>query len=469
MARFSYVVADTTGSPLAPVHSYLTARGYQFPSYEEWSKSPTAPRVDSPEVQRVLRLKPGEWGTEKFRRDTYERARQFAVENTGASAPVPPKGTVYGPPSQQSVEEYRTQQAAARQSRMAQQNEAKRRLMAQQQAARDAAFQRYQSAAERSAVNSLKQAQAEAATLGKQAPVVTTKYKGYGSFDEKGNFVGQEVKWGGGPGDKRLTPSGIDVGGDLTSESRVPTGDFDRRTRNIQMFGRPPEGRITRTDTQFAAQTATPIYKPGDQMSIWIQRQWGQDKIREIQSKMARAGAMDPASGSRRGVWGPGEAAGAEAIMGFANLRGWTFERALDALVMDSDARQQAGLDGSGGSGSGSSAPLTVTDTSYSLSSLDQARQALAAVMAAQIGRKPTDAEVRKFLGQLNAKERKAPVTTTTTRTPSGAYQTTLQKDRSIDPTEEATRFTQAQKPGEVEAYGEVSYYDILASVIGGD
>jgi len=307
--------------------------------------------------------------------------------------------------------------------------------------------------------------------MGKQAPVATTKYKGFGSFDAEGNYVSTEILYGTEAGDKRLTPSGPgapDLGGDLTSLSRVPTGDYESRTRNIQMMGTTDLGRITRSETLFAAQTGTPQYKPGDQVSIAIP--WNQEKIRDIQMKMTRAGALNPEMSSRRGVWGTGEIAAAEAVMGFANLRGWDFDRALDTLVLDGDARQQAGLDGSGGpGGSGSRGPLSVTDTSYSLSSLDQARQALAAVMATQIGRKPSDAEVRKFLGQLNAKERKAPITTTTTQTPSGAFQTTLKKDRSIDPTEEATRFTQAQAPGEVQGYGEVQYYDILASVIGGD
>jgi hypothetical protein len=283
-----------------------------------------------------------------------------------------------------------------------------------------------------------------------------------------GKMVESTAKFDVKAGESRLAPAWANVG-NLTSESRVPTGDYDSTSPWTASGGRNDMGHVMQQYKPLRPILAAPIYKPGDQVSIPMAKNWNKDKIREIQERMAIAGVLPGDTASQRGTWGRGEVMGAQSVMEYANLHGWDFEKALSALSSDALARDGAGLSGaSSSSGSGYSGPLSTTSVDYSLSSLDQAKAALAGIMSQQIGRTAQPDEVKRFLAQLNAAERKAPMTTTSTRNKSGSWSSSTRRDKTIDPQAEAERFVASQNKSEVQDYGEVQYYDVINNLIGG-
>ena len=140
--------------------------------------------------------------------------------------------------------------------------------------------------------------------------------------------------------------------------------------------------------------------------------------------------------------------------------------------LMDLTAAQAAAGGGEQGGG-GQTFPFTQTrtDTSVQISNMEDARETLRGHITNLIGRAPTDAEVRQFLGKLNDYERGHPTRTTTTTTYSDENTATAtitgDRDDNIDPFNVSQDFAKTQVGGDYHAYQQLKYYQAISDIIG--
>lgn len=465
------IVFDLDMGALSPVNAWLTSRNFYGRTAEgepiqSVSLLKTEVRGD-PAREAFMR-----WGQPDFQKQMQDEAKNFAVNHLGV--PYVPD---MAPPAVGVWSEAEEQTARAQAGQIGQEQRARRIYEAtvlKQQIERQKAQAKMQAEVRYQQAHARAQAEAmaiERSNAGRIQRSSGTYMGGSVKIDPAtGKAVDSTAKYDVKSGDPRLTPAWANVG-NLTSESRVYTGDYDSSAPWTVSGGRNDMGHVQQQYKPLRPILGAPIYKPGDQVSLPMAKNWNRDKIRQIQERMAIAGVLPGDYASSRGTWGRGEVMAAQSVMEYANLHGWDFEKALTTLSTDAQARQAAGLDGAnnGSSGGGGyNGPLSTTSVDYSLSSLDQAKAALAAIMSQQIGRTAQPEEVKRFLAQLNAAERKAPIRTTSTRNASGSWSTSVRQDKTIDPQAEAERFIASNNKGEVQDYGEVQYYDVLDSLIGG-
>jgi hypothetical protein len=117
----------------------------------------------------------------------------------------------------------------------------------------------------------------------------------------------------------------------------------------------------------------------------------------------------------------------------------------------------------------------TQTSTNVNLSSRPTARAVLTGALQAELGREPTQGEVRAFLKSLNMAEEKNPTVSTTTTTSDPDPKThntevtssTTTEQSSVDPQQKAKNFAKQVDPQEAKRYQEGNYYDLLSRMLG--
>jgi hypothetical protein len=128
---------------------------------------------------------------------------------------------------------------------------------------------------------------------------------------------------------------------------------------------------------------------------------------------------------------------------------------------------------GGGGVGPGFTEPFTETVTRQVVQefSMDQGMLAIRNHVAQQIGRKPTEEEVRRYVKELNAAFRADPtiMTTVTTTNPlTGESTTDITEDESdVSPEGMALSFAEDVDPAEQREYQAGRYFDVIMQAIG--
>jgi len=174
--------------------------------------------------------------------------------------------------------------------------------------------------------------------------------------------------------------------------------------------------------------------------------------------------------------WGYYESAAMAEFMKIANSNPQAYQSVADLpklrqelLSMASQANAKNGGAGAGGR----SYPFTQTNTSTNvqISNLEDARETLRGQITNMIGRFPTDAEVKQFLGKLNDYERGHPSKTTTTTTYSSEDTSTTSstgpRGDEIDPFNLVQGFAQNQVGGDYHAYQQLRYYQAISDIMG--
>lgn len=259
----------------------------------------------------------------------------------------------------------------------------------------------------------------------------------------------------------------------LYSDSRVAGGIGYMNGRPIFDPGGPTGGRTTQ-DLSFgrARERVTwgrPLYVEGAQAQYAFTNRLNRQQINDLQVKLANAGLLD-LSKAQRGVYGADTIRAMAKAMGNANITGSTVEQYLSNIPGQSAlSSPYAGGDGSRGRG-----PLSTKDIQkvFDLTSIDQGAAVLRQVLAQQLGRQPTDSEIKNYVAQLNAKERKNPdiITTIATSNASGSITTSQQirEGKKPEADEEALRFSKGTgTKQERQDFQEGMYYEALASLMG--
>ena len=221
----------------------------------------------------------------------------------------------------------------------------------------------------------------------------------------------------------------------------------------------------------FSHQTAINAYYD---MGLWRKP----DEVLNWKRTFNALGYYDPKARPNIGStgWGKFETDAMAKFMADANGNPQAAQSVADlSNVRDDLLRQAAEMDkasGGGGGGAGGGAfNTTQTTTNVQLSNLEDARETLRGQITNMIGRFPTDAEVRQFLGKLNSYERAHPTTTTTkTASPDGSNITqTVSGSRgdNIDPFHIAQEYAKKNTPGDYHAYQQLRYYQALSDIIG--
>lgn len=158
------------------------------------------------------------------------------------------------------------------------------------------------------------------------------------------------------------------------------------------------------------------------------------------------------------GVWRMAAAKSAEFQEWGRNLTPW------DVVTLMSPLAGSGG--GRGGSGGG---PTTTVSTSVNLTDPDTARAIVNRALSAKLGRAANDEEVASFINVLNAAERAAPTTTTSTRSADGSRVSSTTTGGIAAPGREQLAIDEAMENPEYGAYQAAStYYNALISALGG-
>jgi hypothetical protein len=159
--------------------------------------------------------------------------------------------------------------------------------------------------------------------------------------------------------------------------------------------------------------------------------------------------------------------------MGYANMDGITVEELLKRIPGEG-ALTSGYAGGGGGGGGGGRKALSTKDITkvFDLTSLDQGAATLRQVLAQQLGRQPTDAEIKNYVAQLNAKERANPdiITTIAKSNAAGTVTTSSQVKEGKKPEadEEALKFSKNKgNAAERQDFQEGMYYEALAGLMG--
>lgn len=173
------------------------------------------------------------------------------------------------------------------------------------------------------------------------------------------------------------------------------------------------------------------------------------------------------------GVWGYETAMATRKAMSHANAMFVDLDTALGYWAgQGMPGQDMSGGGGGGGRGSGPTSSTTVSKN-IRLTSLDSGSLALRQWMTREMGRVPSDAEVRAYVARLNAKERANPdIITTTVNTNASGTSTTSQKieeGKAPEPEAEANRYG-AEDPGvkvERENFKRASYMGDIMAMLG--
>lgn len=280
-------------------------------------------------------------------------------------------------------------------------------------------------------------------------------------------------------------------------EATLPyIGGFPSNYVSRQHFGAQREyGRLEQDKPRDYAVTAfsRPLYPEGSEYAFFAKL--GVSQIREWQNFFAGLGfKTGPA-----GVISQHDLAAMRAFMGMANgIPGGMKVDTLRDRVMDQvragvyffrgvnengdllpallGETPQGDLAGGGGGGAGApeyTGPITETVTRNIVQefSVDQSRLALRNIVAQQIGRAPTDEELRDFVRQVNAAFRSDPtiITQVTVTDPiTGESDVDITEDETnVDPEGMALSFAEEVDPAERQEYQTGRYFDAIMSAIG--
>jgi hypothetical protein len=217
---------------------------------------------------------------------------------------------------------------------------------------------------------------------------------------------------------------------------------------------------------------SAPKYLENDQFTFGLGKT--DAEMRRLQVKLLERGFF---STQGQIAYNPGQMDGftreaIELAMRVANEDGRTLE---ELLAAPSRYNADGSAYGSGGGGGGGG-PRTIKDVQriFDITSLDRGSATLRQIMARELGRQPTAAEIKNYVAQLNARERANPdiVTTTSTRNASGSYTTSTQirEGKRPEPEEQAIGYTKAGEVGkERQEFQEARYYEELVDLIGGE
>jgi hypothetical protein len=187
-------------------------------------------------------------------------------------------------------------------------------------------------------------------------------------------------------------------------------------------------------------------------------------KLYNYQQALARAGYMSATNASP--VYSADFQKAMAAAMTDANYNGLS----LDSLLAMRALGQNNGRVGGGGGGGGGSSTSTSITKSYNITSRPTAQSLLKQVLAQELGREPTSAEVSRFVKALNKEERANPSInrSTTTSTAKGSSTTSTSTPSKVDPGAEAEEFGETVSPQERRMFQSSNYYDVIASMVGG-
>ena len=188
-------------------------------------------------------------------------------------------------------------------------------------------------------------------------------------------------------------------------------------------------------------------------------------KLYSYQQALARAGYMSATKASPTYTM-DFQNAMAKAMTD-ANYSGMSLDSLLAMRTLGANG---ASVGGAGGSGSGGSTTSTNISKSYNITSRPTAQSLLKQVLAQELGREPTGAEVSRFVKALNKEERANPSInrSTTVSSAKGSSTTSTSTPSKIDPGAEAEQFGEKVSPQERHMFQQSNYYDVIANMVGG-
>lgn len=260
------------------------------------------------------------------------------------------------------------------------------------------------------------------------------------------------------------TPAGTYVGWD-PKKYDVPIGPG----YFVSVGMRPDVSQINNPSSSFYGQVgaapiySSPIYKTTD-LNALAGKSWQQ--IWAVQRVLANAGLLK--SGFLAGTYDQATRDALEKAMYVANLNGISLDTLFQRqdLIKKMYAAQGYGTSGGGGGGGGG-AGGTYTQSSINLTSKAQAKGILAAALAQEIGRQPTDAELNQFVSVLNKQERANPTITTTTVDSTGKSTSTVTKQGNVDAQQSAEDYSRTASPDEASRYQGANYFGVLERLMG--
>lgn len=137
-----------------------------------------------------------------------------------------------------------------------------------------------------------------------------------------------------------------------------------------------------------------PRYVPGDERAPI--RHLGPDEIAQLQRRLALSGLLSPDAVVRRGTWGPAEQAAFREVLAYANQSGSTWNRALSELVADEENAISAAILDARDSFQPDLSQVTRPDNAT-------LRQRFRDILAQELGRLPSDHEMREFMADQAA------------------------------------------------------------------
>lgn len=298
--------------------------------------------------------------------------------------------------------------------------------------------------------------------------------------------------------DYRLFSEGMNTGllpyigmGDITNFVYRQEIDKHRREALPVGGGLDPGAPLRERSIQYGR----PLYRDG--MEYAVASQWDADTVRQWQRFFGALGFRTSTSGT----WGEPEAQAMRAFMGEANRTpggGTTIQQMRDLVMQqvrsgvyfyrgvneegdllpillgEEDLVQPQLIEGGGGAGAAAQTEpytQTVTERQITEYSMGEGMMAVRQAVERQIGRKPTEAEVRNYVRSLNAAFRADPsiITTITTTDPvtgeSDMERTVDESDVSAEA--EAMEFAEDVSPEERQEFQAGRYFDALMSEIG--
>ena len=234
------------------------------------------------------------------------------------------------------------------------------------------------------------------------------------------------------------------------------------RQGNVPFLGYDAKGGVYGNPYQLPEYTV-------DEVGATLQRM-SAEELADFRSRAIAAGIWDPdVYPSSYGVTQE-DIRIMSSLMAQANWgKATSWQSLLYELEQNPNPEVAEGLEGDGGSGSGFE-PSTTTNIVYSKTSLDAGRSYMRALAAELLGREPSDAEVRRYIGALNRVENRRPSITETTRTmgdnENDIINTSRVKQNAPDVGEFLRQRIESGNAGEKATYQAQNYFARLLEVI---